>query len=271
MEQGDRTGFSDVDPSGRIQDLVEYLATAAKILATSRREAYEMLRLRRGGSILDVGCGTGEACLDLAGQVGAAGRVVGVDASGGMLAVSQRNAETAGISIDLSQASVYSLPFPDGTFDAVRAERLFQHLRDPESGLRELVRVTRSGGRVMVVDPDHGQNGIALDDACHARVFEAAMRALRRMITNPKSGTRMKPMFVRAGLLSVENRVSALELTYPDFVRLLALQQALDSALDAREVTLEQSRGFLAELGDRHSNGTFFGCLIEHRVAGTKP
>lgn len=138
--------------------------------------------------MLDVGCGAGEVCVELAGMVAPSGRVVGIDPSDAMLGAARRTADASRPSIELHVGSIYALPFPDGTFDAVRAERVFQHLEDPDAGLREMLRVTRAGGRVMVIDADHGQHGIALDDSSQRRVFEASVRALMRMIVNPHSG-----------------------------------------------------------------------------------
>ena len=172
--------------------------------------------------------------------------------------------------IELHVASIYALPFPDGTFDAVRAERVFQHLEDPEAGLREMRRVTRVGGRVMVFDPDHSQHGMGLDNPEQRRVFEASVRAMSRMLVNPHSGTSLRPMFVRAGLTEIELRTVVKEFAYPDFVRLFFLKERLKAAVDAGDITAEESAGFVAELENRHRNGTFFANVIAYSVAGTK-
>lgn len=52
------------------------------------------------------------------------------------------------------QANVYAPPFPDAHFDAVRSGHLFMHLADPERALAEAVRVTKSAGRVVLLDTD---------------------------------------------------------------------------------------------------------------------
>ena len=49
-----------------------------------------------------------------------------------------------------------SLPFRDASVDAVRCERVFQHLPDPEAAVAEMVRVLRPGGRVVLMDSDWG-------------------------------------------------------------------------------------------------------------------
>ena len=270
MTSAAQAGFSNVDANRDAGDFVDYLALAAKHLAERRRVGYEMLRLGPGAAVLDVGCGAGEVCVELAERVGPSGRVAGIDPSETMLAAARRAAEAARAPIELHVGSVYALPFPDGTFDAVRAERVFQHLEDPEAGLREMLRVTRSGGRVMIFDPDHGQHGIALDEPRHRRVYEASMRAMLRMLVNPHSGTRLRPMFKRAGLVEIESHAVVHEFAYPDFARLFFLRERLAAAVEARDITSAESAELVAELEQRHRAGTFFANVIGYDVVGTK-
>ncbi len=139
----EQTGFSDVDGSGRSGALVNYLALVAQHVGDFRRRGYDLMRLRPGDAVLDVGCGAGEVCVELAAIVGARGRVAGVDLSEAMVEAARRTVAASGRAIELQPASIYELPFADGAFDAVRAERVFQHLDNPEAALREMMRVTK--------------------------------------------------------------------------------------------------------------------------------
>lgn len=56
------------------------------------------------------------------------------------------------------------LPFGAATFDGAWADRTFHHLIDPELAFADMLRVTRSGGRVVVVDPDYDTQVIDVDD-----------------------------------------------------------------------------------------------------------
>ena len=264
------TGFSNVDDSARARELVDYLGVLADRLAGVRRAGYELLRLKQGASVLDVGCGAGEVCVELATRVGPQGRVAGIDPSETMIAAARQAAKSSRPPIELAVASIYSLPFPDATFDAVRAERVFQHLDDPEAGLTEMLRVTRAGGRVMAIDPDHGQHGLAIDEPGHRRVYEASTRALLRMIVNPHSGTRLRSMFVRAGLIEIEQAIYDVEITHSDFVHAVFLHDRLGMAVNAGEITREEADGFVAALEARHRDGTFFANAFGYNVAGTK-
>ena len=135
MQISPTTGFEDVDASGRSEQLVDYLIFLADRMADNRRRGLEMLNLQAAAVVLDVGCGAGEVCVDLARRVGPLGRVVGIDFSETMIRKARERAASSGQHVEFHVASVYRLPFQDQMFDVVRAERLFQHLDDPESAL----------------------------------------------------------------------------------------------------------------------------------------
>jgi ubiquinone/menaquinone biosynthesis C-methylase UbiE len=264
------TGFSNVDASARADDLVDYLGRLARMLDVYRREDYPQLQLAPGARVLDVGCGAGEVCVELAARVGSAGRVAGVDPSAAMIEAARQR--TAGVAppIDLREASIYALPFADASFDAVRAERVFQHLDDPDAGLREMIRVTRPGGRVMVIDPDHSQGGLGLDDPDDRQVYQASVRALLAMIVNPCSGTRLRAAFVRAGLVQVSQVVRSFEIEYTDYARAVFLAERLDHAIAAGEITAAAATRFTSNLAARAARGEFFANAIGYSVVGTR-
>lgn len=269
-EVKEQTGFSDVDASGRSGELVDYLALTAEHVAEIRRSGHETLRLQPGAAVLDVGCGAGEVCVELVARVGPRGKVAGIDLSQAMVDAARKAAVASGHAIDLRVGSAYALPFADGEFDAVRCERVFQHLDDPERALREILRVTRSGGRVMVSDPDHGQAGLGVDDPAHRHIYNAIQRQLLQMIVNPHSGTRLRGMLVRAGLAEVSLAGFVLELEQPAYVKMFFVSERLAAAVGAGDITDDESRNFLATLEERHRAGTFYGNAVGYSVAGTK-
>jgi len=102
--------------------------------------------LRGDEHALDVGCGTGALAYVLAPHVG---KVVGVDASEEYLEAARRNAP-ANCTFELGDAA--ALGFPYGHFDLVGCLRVLHHVRRPELVVSELARVTRPGGRILLVD-----------------------------------------------------------------------------------------------------------------------
>lgn len=98
---------------------------------------------------LDIGCGTGFLCLELA----ALGhRVTGVDLAPAMLAAAQKKAAGQGRAIRFDQADAENLPFPAHSFDLAVSRHVLWTLPHPEAAIAEWIRVLRPGGRLAVID-----------------------------------------------------------------------------------------------------------------------
>jgi SAM-dependent methyltransferase len=95
--------------------------------------------------VADIGCGNGPYLAELA-RRGHAGPVVGADLSPGMLHAAKGRAPEAALLV----ADATALPFPDGTADLTLAMHMLYHVPEPERAVRELRRITRPGGQVIV-------------------------------------------------------------------------------------------------------------------------
>jgi len=118
-----------------------------------------------GGTVIDVGCGTGRAIPALREAVGQSGMVLAVDLTPEMLEEARPKCAMARAALVLADAR--RLPLADGTADAVFAAGLVTHLPDPVAGFAELARVTRSGGRLVLFHP----SGRAALAARHGRTL----------------------------------------------------------------------------------------------------
>lgn len=103
-------------------------------------------------TVLDVASGTAAVAIELARRTGCT--VVGLDQSDEMLAVGRRRVEQAGLKdrVRLVRGNAEQLPFQDATFDAVTFTYLLRYVDDREATMRELVRVTRTGGTVAALE-----------------------------------------------------------------------------------------------------------------------
>jgi SAM-dependent methyltransferase len=138
-----------------------------KVLARERTGTGPGLR------VLDVGCGFGLETLRLARLVAPDGAVTGIDLSTDFIAEARRRAAAAGLAVDLVPGDAEALPFPDDAFDITRAERVLIYLDRPDRALAELVRVTRPGGRIAVIEPDFDTNTVNVPDAALVRAVLA--------------------------------------------------------------------------------------------------
>jgi class 3 adenylate cyclase len=121
-----------------------------------RAKTAELLRLQSGDSFCDVGCGAGDELARLAAVVGTSGRAVGVDPSEVLLDEARLRAEAAGVAVELHATDGRTTGLQDQSFDAVRIERVVQHVGDIDGFLAEAYRLVKPGGRVAIADTDWG-------------------------------------------------------------------------------------------------------------------
>ena len=104
----------------------------------------------RGCSILDVGCGDGT--LALLGVTNGAARVTGCDPDPRMIAMARAKAAGRDARVDFLVARSQALPFPDSTFDIVTCIAVLTFVSDADIAIREIARVLRPGGRLLIGD-----------------------------------------------------------------------------------------------------------------------
>jgi demethylmenaquinone methyltransferase/2-methoxy-6-polyprenyl-1,4-benzoquinol methylase len=118
-----------------------------------RQRAADRAELGPGDAALDVCCGTGDLALELAGRVAPAGRVVGCDFSEPMLDLArEKAARTAPAGVRFEWADALRLPYDAERFDAVTVGFGVRNLSDLDRGLREMARVLRPGGRLVILE-----------------------------------------------------------------------------------------------------------------------
>jgi demethylmenaquinone methyltransferase/2-methoxy-6-polyprenyl-1,4-benzoquinol methylase len=141
------TMFDSIAP---VYDRMNTLMTAG-LDGRWRRAAVRAAGLSRGGTALDVACGTGKLTAALAGAVGPEGRVVGVDISAAMLDEARRAVgDLPGV--EFMPGNALALPFENGSFDAATSAFGLRNLASFEDGFREMARAVRSGGRVVCLE-----------------------------------------------------------------------------------------------------------------------
>jgi demethylmenaquinone methyltransferase/2-methoxy-6-polyprenyl-1,4-benzoquinol methylase len=118
-----------------------------------RRRAADLAALAPGDRALDVATGTGDLALELCGRVAPGGEVVASDFSERMLEIARAKASgRPGLAVRFETANALALPYADDEFDAATVGFGARNFSDLDRGLREMTRVVRPGGRVVVLE-----------------------------------------------------------------------------------------------------------------------
>lgn len=136
-------------PSGLLGRLIGHVM--ARETVTANETALELLELAPADHVLEVGFGHGATIARVAAAV-SGGLVAGVDPSAEMcrMAARRNRRAVARGKVDLRQAPVEALPYPDGAFDKVLAVHTLYFWPDLVSPFREIARVLKVGGRLVL-------------------------------------------------------------------------------------------------------------------------
>jgi ubiquinone/menaquinone biosynthesis C-methylase UbiE len=269
MTEASDLGFDQVDRTTDPSRLVVYLdaVTALDASRAIKQQTYALMRVRPGHVVLDVGCGNGDDLRNLAELVGPAGRAVGVDNSETMLREARER--TQGLPVECYRGDAHQLEFAADTFDACRAERVFQHLEDPLQAFAELVRVVRPGGRVVVGDPDWGTLVVDATDRTLTRRILAFRGEMGR---NGWIGRQLPALASRCGLVDVAiHGVTPVFTEWPQANQLLGLQRGAEQAASDGVISPIEAAAWIRDLEQRAASGRFFGAITGFLVSGRKP
>jgi len=191
--------MEDLDEPAELRRLEAQVRLAAPLELPFLAEA----GLRTDHHLLDVGCGPGFFAEQAAADLVPSGRVTGVDVDPGLLALARARLAKNGMAVQFSEGGAAALPLPDDSVDFSYARFLMQHLPQPEAVLAEMVRVTRPGGVVAVVDTDDG--GLLVHPAPDGfeELLSASAAAQKDRGGDRLIGRRFKELLLGAGLTEV--------------------------------------------------------------------
>ena len=107
--------------------------------------------IKRGMTVLDVGCGTGFPLLELAQRLGSTSKVYGIDPWDKALTRARQKALALNVqNVELRQADAATMPFPDDQFDLIVSNLGINNFNDPATVLRECWRVAKSSAGIVL-------------------------------------------------------------------------------------------------------------------------
>ncbi len=166
------------------------------------------LHLQGGERILDVGSGTGQLSRAMARVTGV--RVLGVERSIEQIAEAERQAAQAGEAalIEFRQGEALQLPLRAeewGSFDVAHTRFLLEHLRDPLTAVKAMVRSVRPGGRIVLEDDDHDLLRLWPEPPGFAPLWLAYQRSYEHLGNDPIIGRRLVSLLAQAGAVPLRN------------------------------------------------------------------
>lgn len=233
-----------------------------------RNQVLRTIEVRRGERALDVGCGPGFLCREMATAAGPSGRVVGVDVSPSMVSIAR--ARSAGppsgdhVGFVLGEAS--RLPLDDGTFDVAVSTQVYEYVHDVDAALAELHRVLRPGGRALVVATDW--ESVVWHSRNEARM-RRILAAWDEHLADPHLPRTLAPQMRRAGFQVLRRDVMVL--FNPEF-------SPTDSIIDIvagfvagrRGITKEEANAWADDLRTLGEEGAYFFSRNQYLFLGLK-
>jgi ubiquinone/menaquinone biosynthesis C-methylase UbiE len=229
-----------------------------------------VLAARPGETILDVGCGTGADAIELAAAVGPGGSVIGVDHNPALLDEARRRVADAGVTnVDLRVGDATALPVDDHSVDACRTDRVLQYLVEPSLAIREMVRVTRPGGRIVVADTDWET---AIQDHEDLELTARIHRAWVETRPSGRVGRQLPWLLRQAGLEDVTlEPVTSAATEYTDFHRRYITPGFATQAVSAGAITAQEASRWVASLEASAERGRFLRGLTMFVASGRVP
>jgi arsenite methyltransferase len=224
-----------------------------------------------GSRVLEIGCGTGVVTRDLARLVGPAGRVVGIDPSEALLQTAQRLAEAAGLAsrIELRLGDVRELDLPPQSFDHVVACMVFMHLGDLREAVRQVHRVLRPGGGLVVFEQD--LESIAVDHPDRALTRIILQHAAEHYVLSADAARRLPGLISAAGFQDLEVLTFLQAERHEDGLLHGLLLRLADLAVAQGRIRPESGRAWAQTLEAKAAEGTFFASLPHYAVLARKP
>jgi ubiquinone/menaquinone biosynthesis C-methylase UbiE len=205
----------------------------------------------------------------LAAEVGRGGCVVALDLSPDTVAAaSARHDDSA---VTYVAGDVAALDLRDAEFDGIRSERVLQHVAAPDAAIAELVRVTRPGGRVCLIDTDW--ESLAFDgmpDDVTTRVIGHVGRHLMRD-HGRSMGRTLRRRLVRAGLVDISATPVVLQFTDPASAAVVLPMVNRDVPAEADMIPAALVDEWFDAVDAAARRGDFLAVLTIWVVAGTRP
>jgi len=234
-----------------------------------KRQTVKLMKPERGARLADIGCGTGDDVRAMADIVGEDGHITGFDISETMIAEASKRHEASNTQLSFVRSDAENLDCADHRFDAVRADRVLLHVPNPRNAMREAVRVTKPGGRIVFSEPDMRSLWVTTQ---FTDVAESIFDGIARSTAQPVIARDLYHLLLDMELQDISLELRPLVYSDPDLSeRVLNFSVVAQAMVDADRLSNEDMLKFLSDLRERKSSGRFLGGITLFIVSATIP
>jgi ubiquinone/menaquinone biosynthesis C-methylase UbiE len=142
---------------GSVKEEQKRLNIQSIIFENETRRTLDLAGIKAGMCCVDLGCGAGDTSFLLAKIVGNKGHVIGIDINENAIKTCKKRAgESNSKNTQFFVRSIYDTQLKKHNFDLVFSRFLFQHLKEPEKAIREMSRIAKKNGMLVIEELDHG-------------------------------------------------------------------------------------------------------------------
>ena len=187
------------------------------------------------------------------------GCAVGIDNSQSMIDEARRRHAGCELPLQFERGDAGHLRWQADYFDVCRADRVFQHLPDPDRTLNEMLRVLKPGGRVLVVDRDWGMVAV---DASDVETTRVVLNRACAGIRNGWMGRGLCGLFKKSGVINAEVQTKSISInSFAVADTLLDLRVVVDHAIAEKLVSQDVAAKWLNDLLYRDAANQFFATV----------
>ena len=192
---------------GSTQDERKRLSLLNEIL---NEACLKELHLKPGESVLDFGCGLGQFTRKMSETVGQRARVVGIERDQNQIEQARNLADSCGETdlVDFRRGDATAAPLQSsewGSFNVAHARFLLEHVQDANAVVDQMVRSIRPGGRVIIIDDDHGDFRPWPEPEGFQLIWRAYVGTFEANGCDPYVGRRLVSLLAEAGLVPARN------------------------------------------------------------------
>lgn len=240
---------------------IDYLAETLKLLSGVKEKSYAFFKdIPDGGTIVDLGCGSGQDVLNMSrmfnnDKLG----FIGIDHDPEMIAAGNKAIQNES-NVKFLVSNVLEIPLPDTSVDGVRMERLVQHLSDPLTLFKEIQRILKDKGVIVVVESDW--NSLSFYNGDSNTTAKLNHYLTGRKVNNGKAAQSLSTYLMESGCSQIAIEVFPFVLKrYEDACKYLWIDKMIDEMHVLDLIGADERDHFIES--QRHADQSgYFSCSM---------